>query len=179
MHINKGNPLFAREPTRTSRGTHQQGFSSNIVDYWLHWNSANVTQGAHIHQPTARPVRHSCAQPYHAGSDSHRQLFRPCWVPPACQSCWVNEQRRGEPASPKPYTAEVCAKQSINRQLHTTHVGAVGWEPHSSSTTTCAGRVDYELPLKARGTHTPTRTRYWTTRKYNVKSLALLVYASY
>ena len=37
-------------------------------------------------------------------------------------------------------------KQSIKRQLHTTHVGAVGWEPHSSSTTTCAGKVDHELP---------------------------------
>ena len=40
----------------------------------------------------------------------------------------------------------VLPKQSIKRQLHTTHVGAVGWEPHSSSTTTCAGKVDHELP---------------------------------
>ena len=50
------------------------------------------------------------------------------------QNRWVNE--RGKPASQKPLTAEVSAKQSIKRQLHTTHVGAVGWEPHSSSATT-------------------------------------------
>ena len=28
-------------------------------------------------------------------------------------------------------------------QFHTTHVGAVGWEPHSSSTTTCTGKADH------------------------------------
>ena len=48
-------------------------------------------------------------------------------------------------ASQKSFTAKVGAKQSIKRQLHTTHVGAVGWEPHSSSTTTCARKVDHEL----------------------------------
>ena len=116
---------------------------SNLIQ--LHRNNANVTQVAPIHQPTARRVRHACAQPYHASSDSQRQLFRPCWVPPACQSCWVNEQGRGEPASPKPYTA-------------------VGWEPPSSSTTTCAGKVDHELPVKARGTHTPTNGLAITSR---------------
>ena len=31
----------------------------------------------------------------------------------ACQSCWVNEHGRGEPASEKTHTAEVCGKQSI------------------------------------------------------------------
>ena len=36
-------------------------------------------QGAHKHQPTARPLPHACAQPYHAGSGSHGQLFRPYW----------------------------------------------------------------------------------------------------
>ena len=45
----------------------------------------------------------------------------------------------------EPLTAEVGAKQSIKRQLYTTHVGAFGWEPHSSSTTTWAGKVDHEL----------------------------------
>ena len=45
----------------------------------------------------------------------------------------------------EPLTAEVGAKQSIKRQLCTTHVGAFGWEPHSSSTTTWAGKVDHEL----------------------------------
>ena len=39
----------------------------------------NLKQGAHIHQPTAWPVTHKCAQPYHPGSDSHEQLFRPYW----------------------------------------------------------------------------------------------------
>jgi len=53
-------------------------------------------------------------------------------------------------------TAEVSAKQSIKRQLHTTHVGAVDWEPHSSSTTTCAGKVDHELPVHQSKGHTPT-----------------------
>ena len=48
------------------------------------------------------------------------------------------------------------AKQSIKRQLHTTHVGSVGWEPHSSSTTTCAGKLDHELPVNYRGAHQPT-----------------------
>ena len=52
----------------------------------------------------------------------------------------------------EPLTAEVGAKQSIKRQLYTTHVRAFGWEPHSSSTTTWADKVDHELrtfPAKA------------------------------
>ena len=32
------------------------------------------------------------------------------------------------------------------RQLHTTHVGAVGWELHGTFPTTCAGKADQELP---------------------------------
>ena len=55
---------------------------------------------------------------------------------------------------------EVSAKQSIKRQLHTTHVEAVGWEPHSSSTTTCAGKVvDHELPVNKSKGHTYTNPR--------------------
>ena len=99
----------------------------------------------YLHQPTAGPVPHARAQPLHAGSGSHRQLFRPYWGPPAWLSRWVKEQ--GKPASQKPLTAEESAKQSTKRQLHTTYVGAVGWEPHSSSTATCAGKVDHELPV--------------------------------
>ena len=53
----------------------------------------------------------------------------------------------GKPASQKPLTVEASAKQSIKCQLQTTHVRAVGWEPHSSSTTTCAGKVDHELQV--------------------------------
>ena len=37
------------------------------------------------------------------------------------QRHWVNE--RGKPVSQKPLTAQVSAKQSIKRQLHTTQVG--------------------------------------------------------
>ena len=76
------------------------------------------------------------------GSGSHRQLFGPHWAPPEWHSHWVNEP--GKPASQKPLTAK---KQSIKSQLYTTHVGAVGWEPHSSSTTTCVGKVDHQLPV--------------------------------
>ena len=53
--------------------------------------------------------------------------------------------KREKPRLKKYLTAEVSAKQSIKRQFHTTHVGAVGWEPHSSSTTTCTGKVGHEL----------------------------------
>ena len=44
-----------------------------------HLYATNLKQGAHIHQPTAWSVPHTCAQPYHAGSGSHGQLFRPYW----------------------------------------------------------------------------------------------------
>ena len=88
------------------------------------------------------------------GSGSHRQLFYPYWGPLVWHSCWVNEQ--GKPTSQKALTAE---KQSIKRQLHTTHVGAVGWEPHSSSTMTCAGKVDHKLPVNQSKGHTYTNPR--------------------
>ena len=40
----------------------------------------NLKQGAHhIQKPTTWPVPHACAQPYHPGSGSHGQLFRPYW----------------------------------------------------------------------------------------------------
>ena len=52
----------------------------------------NVMQAAHIHQPTAWPVPHACAQPYHPGSGSHGQLFRPYWGSLAWHSRRVNEQ---------------------------------------------------------------------------------------
>ena len=46
----------------------------------------------------------------------------------------------------RPFTAEASAKHSFKRQLHATHVGAVGWELHGTSPTTCAGKADQELP---------------------------------
>ena len=85
------------------------------------------------------------------GSGSHRQLFRPYWGPPAWHSHWVKE--RVKPASQKPLTAE---KQSIKCQLYTTHEGAVGWELHSSSTTTCMGKVDHKSPVNQSKGHTYT-----------------------
>ena len=92
------------------------------------------------------------------GSGSPRQLFCPYWGPLAWHNGWVNE--RGKPASQKPLTAE---KQSIKHQLHTTHVGAVGWELHSSSTMTCVGRADHKLPVNQSKGHTYTnpRPRYY------------------
>ena len=88
---------------------------------------------------------------YFRSSGRHRQLFRPYWGPPVWHSRWVNEQ--GKPAFQKPLTAE---KQSIKHQLYTTHVGAVGWELHSSSTMTCAGKVDHKLPVNQSKGHTYT-----------------------
>ena len=82
------------------------------------------------------------------GSGSHRQLLRPYW------GHWVKE--RGKPVSQKPLTAE---KQSIKCQLYTTHVGAVGWELHSSSITTCMGKVDHKSPVNQSKGHTYTNPR--------------------
>ena len=39
----------------------------------------------------------------------------------------------------RPFTAEASAKHSCKRQLHTTHVGDVGWELRGTSPTTCTG----------------------------------------
>jgi len=47
----------------------------------------------------------------------------------------------------------------LQLQLHTTHVGAVVGEPQSSSTTTCAGKVDHELTVNKRKGHTYTNPR--------------------
>ena len=99
-------------------------------------NSAILKQEAPKYQHTAVPVPHACAQPYHAGSGSHRQLFRPIEA---------QQLEQGKPVSQKNplLHAEGSAEQSIKRQLHTTHVGSVGWEPHGSSPTTCAGKADH------------------------------------
>ena len=43
-------------------------------------HKTNLKQGAHTQQPTAWSVPHVCAQPYHPGSGSHGQLFRPYWA---------------------------------------------------------------------------------------------------
>ena len=54
-------------------------------------------QGGHIHQPTAWPVPHACAQPYHPGSGSHGQQFRPYWGSSAWHSRRVNERGKFPP----------------------------------------------------------------------------------
>ena len=43
-----------------------------------------------------------------------------------------------------------CQGEFCKCQLHTTDVGDVGWEPHGSSPTTCAGKADHEF-----GVHVP------------------------
>ena len=38
-----------------------------------------------------------------------------------------------------------CRGDSFKHQLHTTHVGAVAWESHVNSPTTCMGKVEYSM----------------------------------
>ena len=60
-------------------------------------------KGRYIHQPTAWPVPHVCAQPYHLDSSNHEQRFRLYWgsqygiavrsnsssTQLICGSCWL------------------------------------------------------------------------------------------
>ena len=48
--------------------------------------TSKLKQEAHIDQPTSWPLSHICAQPYHVGSGSHGQLFRPYWGSPVWHS---------------------------------------------------------------------------------------------
>ena len=41
--------------------------------------TSKLKQGARTLQPTAWPLPHARAKPYHAGSGSHGELFRPYW----------------------------------------------------------------------------------------------------
>ena len=75
--------------------------------------TSKLKQRAHIHQPTAWPLLHSCAQPYHAGSGSHGQLFCPYWGSSAWHSrrsvtgenpcCFVFWRSKGRCAMPQGY----------------------------------------------------------------------------
>ena len=76
-------------------------------------------------------VPYACAQTYHAGSGSHRQLFRPYWGPPAWQNRWVNE--RGKPAS-----QNLFLPRWVQASL-------------SSASSTLAGNRTAVLPRHARG----------------------------
>ena len=42
---------------------------------YIYYNKTSLKQGAYIHQPTAWPVPHAYAPPYHPCSGSHRQLL--------------------------------------------------------------------------------------------------------
>ena len=105
----------------------------------------------HTHQP--QPGQ------YLTHAHSHGQLFRPYWGSLSWHNCQVN--KRGKLVSQRPFNAEVTPLSS--NQLHITHVGAVGWQPHFNSPTTCMGKVDHKLSwtmreeMKARSTHTPTQ----------------------
>ena len=48
-------------------------------------------------------------------------------------------------SSTLPLTAKAGTKHRFERQLHTTHMGSGGWEPHGSAPTACAGKVDQPL----------------------------------
>ena len=50
-----------------------------------------------------------------------------------------------------PKTAEAGAKHPFKRHLHPTHVGALSWEPHDSSPTAYAEKVD-QLKLRLAST---------------------------
>ena len=46
-------------------------------------------------------------------------------------------------ATPQGGYTSTPVRECFKCQLHTTHVGAVGWELYGSSTTTCAGKADH------------------------------------
>ena len=92
-----------------------------------------------------------------------RQLFCPYWGPPAWKAVGLMDGENRLLKKP-----EVCAKRSIKRQLHTTHVGAVRWEPQSSSTTTCDMQTRTAKALKTRSIkpndyHGPSQQHHWYT----------------
>ena len=72
---------------------------------------------------------------------SHGQWFCPHWGSTAWHGHW---SVTGKTCVQRPFIAEASPLQ-CKCQFHTTHVGAVGWEPHCSSTTTCAGKADHRF----------------------------------
>ena len=72
---------------------------------------------------------------------SHEQRFCPHWG----STAWHGHRSvTRKTCVQRPFTAEASPLQ-CKCQFHTTHVGAVGWEPHCSSTTTCAGKADHRF----------------------------------
>ena len=67
---------------------------------------------------------------------------------------------RENPHLKTPYCSGECkAVYQVPAPHKSTHVGPVGWEPQSSSTMTCAGKVDHKLPVNQRKGHTYTNLR--------------------
>ena len=110
--------------------------------------TTKLKQGAHIHQPLAWPLPYTCRQPYHAGSGSHGQLFRPFWG----SSAWHSRRSmaRENPRIKDP----ACQGKSFKCQLYTTHVGAVGWEPHGRYCLTLLCYIDSRFFLPLEQSHT-------------------------
>ena len=85
---------------------------------WKHWSTPTNS--------AVWPVPYACAQPYHPGSGSHGQLFRPCWGSLA----WHSRRANG-PGLPRVSKTIYCrgeCKHSFKGQLHREQVVAVGWE---------------------------------------------------
>ena len=69
---------------------------------------------------------------------------------------------------PAPYTCDQLKARGLSSRLaqsasstqHMCMVGAVGWEPHRSSPTTCAEKADHELPC-----HLPARDFFFYLSK--------------
>ena len=94
--------------------------------------TSKLKQSAHMHQSTAWPLPHACAQSYHADSGSYEQLFHQHGI---AVGHWKGKTRVQKTLS--------CRGESFKCQLHATHVEDVGSEPHCSSPTTCAGNADH------------------------------------
>ena len=119
-------------------------------------NSTNLKKGAHIHQPTAGSVPHACPQSYHAATGSPSSYFALIGARQRGKAVGLingENPRLKNPVRPR------CVQSSLSSKLHIAHVGAVGWEPHSSSTTTCAGKVDHDLRVNQNKGHTNTNPR--------------------
>ena len=74
------------------RGLYMEGLIFGILRYFR--------TEAHATNSTVWPVPYACPQPYHRGSGSHGQLFRPYWG----SASW-------QPLGQKPFTAEASANQ--------------------------------------------------------------------
>ena len=87
---------------------------------------------------TVRPVPYACAQQSHAvaAMDSCSGLVR------SYQHGCLRVEMGLTALSCLLITAKACPKHPFKRQLRTTHVEDVGWEPHGSSPTARAKRVD-------------------------------------